>query len=221
MADIQDKLGALVCVRGEKTMGEATWLDHQLDRETGACRIVLSEPDRERSRSARTGRIGDGGLGHWLPEDAEFSLHLGYVPATRGTNGEPLDVIVLDALGEPETITGVRVVGVLRADHTEAGLTSRDERLVAVGEASLRFADIVDIDDLEPEVLDAVRRAWTAYNAARCASYQVVGVKGAAHAFALIEGMGSRRLSPRRRDQALWAAWGETPARLGPRPEEI
>jgi inorganic pyrophosphatase len=202
-------------------MGEATWLEHQLDRETGACRVVLAEPDRERARSARVGRTGDAGLAQWLPDGADFSLHLGYVPATRGFNGEPLDVIVLDALGEAETVTGVRIIGVLHADHTEAGLTSRDERLVAVGEASVRFAAVQEIDDLGPDILALLRRAWTAYNVARCASYQVVGLKGAAHAFALIEGAASRRLSPRRRERALWAEWGETPARLGPRPEEI
>lgn len=180
-------------------MADPTRLDHQLDRRTGCCRIVLATPERERARSRRAGCERDGGLGRWLPDDAGFSLDLGYVPATRGPDGLPLDVIVLDARAEPETLTGVRLVGVMHADHTEQGRTLRDDRLIAVGGGSTRFDGVREIGDLGPRVVGLIKRAWTAYNAMRCACFQIVSMSDAAGAFRLVAGEGARRPSPGQR----------------------
>ncbi|MDQ6860764.1 MAG: inorganic diphosphatase [Verrucomicrobiota bacterium] len=68
-----------------------------------------------------------------LPAGAVFPYDFGFIPQTRGGDGDPLDVLIL--MDEP-AFTGclveTRLLGVIEADQTENGETTRTDRLIAV-----------------------------------------------------------------------------------------
>ena len=88
-----------------------------------------------------------------LPAGMVFPFDFGFVPQTKGGDGDPLDVLVL--MDEP-AFTGcvllVRLLGVIEVEQTENDKTERNDRLIAAAETSQVFANFKTVDDL-PEQL--------------------------------------------------------------------
>lgn len=180
----------------EAALRDLMVLDHQLDPAASTCRAVLKTPRRAATRPARVGGPDGADLGRWLPKEAGFSLQLGFVPSTRTDDGGPMHVLVLADRPSDQLVTGVRLIGVLEADHTEKGRTFRNDRLVAVAQDSRRFETVSEIGDLTEDLIRMLTEAWVGYNVARCASFQVVAARGAAHAVSLLE-RGAPEAGPR------------------------
>ncbi|MDR3510305.1 MAG: hypothetical protein P4L73_01605 [Caulobacteraceae bacterium] len=145
---------------------------------------------------ARIGEPDRADLGRWLPEGAAFSLRLGVLPLADRQGG--VGVLVLADREAKPAVIGVRLIGMLEADHTERGATLRNDHLVAVAQNASLFETIREISELDEDMLRALTDAWIAYNVERCASFQVVAARGAAHAVALVE-QGVHPSSPSRR----------------------
>src|SRR5262247_3666073 len=67
-----------------------------------------------------------------LPIGQSFPFDFGFLPSTRGGDGDPLDVLVLTS--EP-TFCGcliyAKLLGIIEAEQTEEGKTVRNDRLIA------------------------------------------------------------------------------------------
>jgi hypothetical protein len=114
------------------------------------------------------------GLGAWLPETAAFALDLARIALPdRPDQSAPVLVIGGRADGGE---TEIRLIGALQADHTEGGLTVRNDCMVAAARDDARFGAVREIDELGVDVLASLMQAWEAYNAARCAAFQVVAI---------------------------------------------
>src|SRR5262249_59130695 len=68
-----------------------------------------------------------------LPIGQNFPFDFGFLPSTKGGDGDPLDILVLT--DEP-TFVGclvhAKLLGVIEAEQTENGETNRNDRLIAV-----------------------------------------------------------------------------------------
>src|SRR3954451_24377864 len=68
-----------------------------------------------------------------LPAGMVFPYDFGFIPKTRGGDGDPLDVLIL--MDEPAftgCLVATRLLGVIEAEQTEKGKTERNDRLIAV-----------------------------------------------------------------------------------------
>ena len=114
-----------------------------------------------------------------LPAGAVFPFDFGYVPSTRGGDGDPLDVLVL--LDEP-TFVGclvpVRLLGVVEAEQTEDGETTRNDRLVGVAASARNHADARTLADLPGNLLDEIQHFFVSYNAAKGKVFRPLGTHG-------------------------------------------
>src|SRR6478672_156950 len=79
-----------------------------------------------------------------LPEGLVFPLHFGFIPCTKGEDGDPLDALVLmDEPSYPGNLIECRVLGVIEAEQTEKdGEKVRNDRIVAVANESQRFLNV-------------------------------------------------------------------------------
>jgi inorganic pyrophosphatase len=168
-------------------MADLARLDHALDEETSTCSVSLIQARPMPTRSFAETRMTSSDLTALLPKSANFTLHLGLVPATRTRSGAPLDILVLGEAPPSEPLVRVRLIGVLESDRTEKGRTHRTDHVVAVVEGSPLFKATREIADLGDERLDALSQAWSAYNRQRMASFQVVASTNAAEAVRLID----------------------------------
>lgn len=145
-------------------------------------------------------------LHHVLPPGLVFPFDFGFLPSTRGEDGDPLDVIVLmDEPVGPGVVVPCRVVGVIRATQAPRGDAGRErnDRFVAVATASPRWGACRELADLPADLLAAFERFCVDYEARRGIDFRPEGRDGAQAARALIEaGARPRRRAPRRTSRA-------------------
>ena len=100
-----------------------------------------------------------------LPVGMVFPFDFGFIPDTRGGDGDPLDVMVISEIG---TFTGCCIdcwiIGVFKIEQTGPdGKTIRNDRFFAVPEVSLLFKDVKDIDDLPHAVINQLESFFKNY----------------------------------------------------------
>jgi inorganic pyrophosphatase len=115
-----------------------------------------------------------------LPEGHVFPFDFGFIPRTKGGDGDPLDVLVM--MDEPVfagCVVECRLIGVLRAKQTKKGKIVRNDRFIAVAESSLNFKRFKDVDDLEPGMLEQIQQFFVSYNEQSGKKFIVEKVLGA------------------------------------------
>src|SRR5215208_1072043 len=104
--------------------------------------VIIETPRGSRNKFNYDGGLGLFKLGGVLPAGAVFPFDFGFIPSTLGGDGDPLDVLVL--MDEP-AFTGCLVpsnlLGVIEAEQTEDGKTTRNDRLIAVAAKSRDHAE--------------------------------------------------------------------------------
>jgi inorganic pyrophosphatase len=104
-----------------------------------------------------------------LPAGAVFPFDFGYVPDTKGQDGDPLDILVL--MDEPAfsgCLVPARLIGVIEAEQTERdGETMRNDRLIAVAEESYHHREVRTLSAVSPQLLDEIEHFFVSYNEIR------------------------------------------------------
>jgi inorganic pyrophosphatase len=161
------------------------------DPESGNLNVVVETPQGSRNKFDYDDTVRLFRLHHVLPRGATFPFDFGFVPSTRGDDGDPLDVLVLmDQPAFAGCLVQARLIGVIEAEQTEEGKTLRNDRLLAVAAASQTHSHIDSIDQLPGELLDEIEHFFVSYNAMRDRRFKPIGRKGPDRAVALIqEGM--------------------------------
>src|SRR6202789_4550478 len=96
-------------------------------------------------------------LGGLLPEGMLFPFDFGFIPSTLGDDGDPLDIMVLmDAPAHVGCLIDVRIIGVIAAEQTEDGKTTRNDRLLGVAVHSYNHENLKTVKDLNNTLLDQV-----------------------------------------------------------------
>jgi inorganic pyrophosphatase len=103
-----------------------------------------------------------------LPRGMVFPYDFGFIPDTRGEDGDPLDVIVISEFHSfPGIIIDCRVIGAIQAEQSEeegSPKMIRNDRLLAVPKLSNIFQNIRDLEDLPKQIIDNLEAFFTEYN---------------------------------------------------------
>jgi inorganic pyrophosphatase len=137
-----------------------------------------------------------------LPIGQSFPFDFGFLPSTKGGDGDPIDVLVLT---EEPTFVGclihAKLLGVIEAEQTENGETARNDRLIAIpiGAKSGKPPEGA-IERLEPRLARNINKFFVAYNQAQGKRFRMLRYNGPELAAELIQaGMSnSRKLSRKR-----------------------
>jgi inorganic pyrophosphatase len=157
------------------------------DPETGALRVVIETPRGSRSKIKFDEELGLYKLSHVLPAGMTFPFDFGFVPGTRGEDGDPLDVLVLfDGSTHMGCFLLARLVGVIEAEQTEGGATGRNDRLLAVALESREHRDIDSLASVGSRLLDEIEHFFVSYNELRGKHFEPVGRHGPERAERLV-----------------------------------
>lgn len=101
-----------------------------------------------------------------LPAGLVFPFDFGFIPGTKGGDGDPLDIIIIS---EVKSFSGCcmdcRIIGAITANQTERdGKTVRNDRFLAVPEVSQLFKDIHTFADLPENILTQLEAFFKNYN---------------------------------------------------------
>ena len=99
----------------------------------GDVHIVIDTPRGSRNKLKWDEKLRMLKLSHILTAGAVFPFDFGFVPGTRGADGDALDVLVLtDEPLVPLCLVEARLIGVIEAEQTQDGKTFRNDRMLAV-----------------------------------------------------------------------------------------
>ena len=149
------------------------------DAGTGLVNVIIDTPKGSRNKYKYDEKLGRFRLSKVLPLGAYFPYDFGFIPSTRGGDGDPVDVLVL--MDEPAFVgclAAVRLLGVLEAEQTEKGKTVRNDRLVAVIETPYNRPEVRSLDEVPKTRLDEIEHFFTAYNQAEGRQFKPLGRKG-------------------------------------------
>src|SRR5215831_7743721 len=119
--------------RASGAMGDLTRLSNDLDAKAGVCKAIIETPKGCRNKFDYDPDSNLFMLGGLLPEGMMFPFDFGFIPSTRGEDGDPLDILVLmDAPAHVGCLIDVRLIGVISAEQTDKGKKETNDRLLGV-----------------------------------------------------------------------------------------
>jgi len=101
-----------------------------------------------------------------LPTGMVFPFDFGFIPNTRAEDGDPVDaLVIMDEQAYPGCLVECRLIGILEAWQKEIDAPKvRNDRLVAVADCSILYADLLDIKDLNKNIVKELENFFIDYN---------------------------------------------------------
>src|SRR5215212_6316188 len=142
-----------------------SFTDMRAFSKAGELHVIIDTPKGSRNKFKYDAEHGLFTLAGVLPAGAVFPFDFGYLPSTRGGDGDPLDVLVL--MDEPAFVgclVPARLIGVIQADQTEGEETTRNDRLIAVAASSRNHGDLQSLDQINENLVREIEHFFISYN---------------------------------------------------------
>lgn len=169
-------------------MADLVAFPNLLDVKKCTCRAIIETRKGRRNKFDYDPESNLFRLGGLLPEGMSFPFDFGFIPSTRGGDGDPLDVMVLmDEPAHVGCLLDVRVVGVMEAEQSDEAGTIDNDRLLAVSIHSYAHDHVTSIDDINKSILDQLEAFFVSYNKQRGKKFKVTKRGGPKRALGIIE----------------------------------
>jgi inorganic pyrophosphatase len=151
--------------------------------------VIIETPKGSRNKFKFDPDRGLFELGSVLPAGAVFPFDFGFVPGTKGDDGDPVDVLVLmDEPAFPGCLICSRLIGVIEAEQVERdGTQVENHRLIAVANNSWGHHDVKTIEDVSERLIEEIEHFFISYNTAKYKTFTPRGRFGAKRARRIVE----------------------------------
>jgi inorganic pyrophosphatase len=126
-----------------------------------------------------------------LPSGMVFPYDFGFIPDTKGEDGDPLDVIVISEFCSfPGIMIKCRIIGGIKAEQSEeAGKKKmiRNDRFLAIPKCSNIFEKIKTTNDLPENILNELEQFFVDYNRIEGKEFKAMKKMDAKEAKSLID----------------------------------
>jgi inorganic pyrophosphatase len=179
-------------------MRKTPWSRLKARPSSGAINVVVETPRGSRNKYKYDEKLGLFRLNRVLFAGASFPFDFGFIPGTRGGDGDPLDVLVLmDEPAFPGCLVRARAIGVLRA--TKDG--KANHRVIAVSLDAKGWSAYRDLVDLPRSMVNEIERF---FDSIQNDEHALLGFRNADAAERVIEGavaLEARRLGTKVRQK--------------------
>jgi inorganic pyrophosphatase len=159
-----------------------------VDSDSGRLNVIVETPKGSRNKYKFDGPHGQWRLSKVLPQGECFPYDFGFLPSTHGADGDPLDVLLLmDESAFPGCVVPARLIGVLEAQQTEKGKTTRNDRFVAVVDTPYNPAEYHSLEEVSRQRLDEIEHFFISYNEIEGRHFKPLARRGAGHAQKLLQ----------------------------------
>jgi inorganic pyrophosphatase len=150
-------------------------------------RAVIETPKGSRNKFDFDPKLQLFKLSTVLPVGESFPFDFGFIPGTKGADGDPLDVMLLmDEPAFPGCVIEVRLIGVIEATQTDRGKKLRNDRLIAVSKESHLHRPVKTIKDIDSRLLAEIEEFFIAYNTMKGEKFKPLDHFGPKRAMALV-----------------------------------
>jgi inorganic pyrophosphatase len=144
--------------------------------------VIVETPKGSRFKYVYTPRSGLFRVKRVLPPGMVFPFNFGFIPSTRGADGDPLDIIIIH--DEP-MFAGcqikARLLGVVKAEQTENGRTLRNDRLLGAVWDEESPAEYLFVD-FDRRKLAQIEFFFGTYNRVSGKDFRILGLGDVAQA---------------------------------------
>jgi inorganic pyrophosphatase len=156
--------------------------------------VVIETPRGSRNKykmDNQTGRIKPSKV---MPEEMIFPFDFGYFPRTKVEDGDPLDVLVLsDGPTFPGCLVACRLIGVMLVRQKDKAKVVRNDRVVAIAEASVLYSEGKQLGDRSPVLLKQIDEFFVNYQRVRDVEVTPLGHDGPDRAKQFLEKASAER----------------------------
>lgn len=166
------------------------------DQETDDLNVIVETPRGNRNKFDFDEKHQLFKLAKVLPEGMVFPFEFGFIPSTRGDDGDPLDVLILmDAPTTAGCLLTARLVGVIEALQTDQDKsTCRNDRLIAIATHAHIHGEAKSLSDLDVKIVDEIEQFFITYNKLQGGKFKPLERHGSKRALRLVkEGMSKYR----------------------------
>jgi inorganic pyrophosphatase len=126
-------------------------------------------------------------LSRMLPDGLHFPCNFGFIPGTRGEDGDALDVAILNvAPSFVGCLMTARPLGVIKAVQWEKRRRVQNDRLIAVAVTPVNRPRTRSLGEIERHRIEDLEQFFSAYNRAQGRRFEIVGRQGREGALRLI-----------------------------------
>ena len=158
------------------------------DKDSAYVNAIIDTPKGSRNKFKYDYKLGIFRLGGTLPLGAVFPFDFGYIPSTKGGDGDPVDILILmDEPAFPGCLVPGKLIGVIEAEQTEGDETTRNDRLIAVAADSRNHSHVRFLGDLNQNLVHEIERFFIAYNETKGKRFEILGRFGPDRAATVVE----------------------------------
>lgn len=155
----------------------------------GILNVIVETPKHSQSKFAWDPELQVFRVKKTLPMGMVFPFDFGFLPGTKGGDGDPLDVLVImEQACFPGCLTECRILGVLEAKQKEKGKKpERNDRIVALSVHSVLFENIQTVKELNRHLVSQIENFFINYNRQEGKKFTPLGWSDATKAKKLIQ----------------------------------
>jgi inorganic pyrophosphatase len=157
----------------------------------GSVHVVVESPRGATAKFKYDPALEAFTLSRPLVDGVTYPYDWGFIPSTKGPDGDPLDALILwGRASYPGVVIPCRLVGLLAAEQnskTKAGTRERNDRLIAIPASAPRYAQITDVADLPRRLLEELEAFFLAAVALEGKDLRYLGWHGSTDAAALVK----------------------------------
>ncbi len=147
--------------------------------------VIVEIPKGSRNKYEYDEDLGIIALDRTLHSSVHYPTDYGFVPGTRGADGEPLDALVMvDQSTFPGCLVEARVVGVLTIQSSD---DPQEQKLLGVPVREPRFAEYDDVSDVPEHLLKEIEHFFEVFKDLEGSDIGTLGWEGAQEAQRLLD----------------------------------
>ena len=128
-------------------------------------RVVIETPRDSREKYTYNPAVRGFILKKVLPLGMVFPFDFGFIPDTKGEDGDPLDAMVISEFKTfPGCSIDCRLIGLLKAEQSKGKKMIRNDRYFFVPETSTLYKHIKTVSNLPPQLVKELLFFFVAYN---------------------------------------------------------
>lgn len=150
--------------------------------------VIIETPYKSRNKFAYDEATGLFRLSKVIPTGMEFPCDMGFIPRTKGEDGDPLDALVLmDELTYPVCLVACRLLGAIKAEQKEPGKKAmRNDRFVAVPAGMEEYDHLQHLRNLNPSKMESIVHFFENYNKRENKEFRLLELVDAGEAHQMI-----------------------------------
>lgn len=123
-----------------------------------------------------------------LPSGLVFPFDFGFIPGTKGADGDPIDTMVISEFqGFPGCLVDCRIIGCLQAEQSSGEHLIRNDRFLAVPEQSRVYENAISIEDIPSTVILEIESFFKTYIEKEGKAFHLLGNLNATQAMNLLQ----------------------------------